>query len=129
MSTLQCLEENSLEHSVLVIAPTRELAKQINSEYERIGKDLSFKSMVFTGGDNFKKDIKALSKIKPQIIIGTPGKLKDLILHKDGIKGENVKHFVIDECDLALKDIGMYFPQKLALPSHLTPRNFQLYLS
>ncbi|CAI2367123.1 unnamed protein product [Moneuplotes crassus] len=107
LATLQLLDKDSKPHSVLVVAPTRELAIQIKKEFERLGSGLSFKSMVFVGGEHFKKDLKALNKVKPHIIIGTPGKLKDLILHKDGINGKNVTHFVIDECDLILKDLDV----------------------
>ncbi len=64
---------------VLVLCHTRELAYQIQREYQRFSKYLpDVKSAVFYGGINIKQNVETLENEKPQIIVGTPGRILDL---------------------------------------------------
>lgn len=92
--------------SVLVMCHTRELAFQISKEYERFSKYMpTVKVSVFFGGLTIKKDEEVLKKNCPHIIVGTPGRIRALILQKS-LSLKNIKHFVLDECDKMLEQLG-----------------------
>ncbi|KAM3187322.1 Spliceosome RNA helicase ddx39b [Hymenolepis weldensis] len=108
IATLQQLdpEEEGITR-VLVLCHTRELAFQISKEYERFSKYLpKIKVGVFFGGMPLRKDIDSLKACQPHIVVGTPGRILDLIRNK-ALKLDNVKHFIIDECDKMLDTLDM----------------------
>ncbi|MEQ2172607.1 ATP-dependent RNA helicase ddx39a [Goodea atripinnis] len=85
---------------------TRELAFQISKEYERFSKYMpSVKVSVFFGGLAIKKDEDVLKKNCPHIVVGTPGRTLALIRNKT-LSVKNIKHFVLDECDKMLEQLG-----------------------
>lgn len=89
---------------------TRELAFQISKEYERFSKYMpTVKAAVFFGGLAIKKDEDVLKKNCPHIVVGTPGRILALTRNKT-LSLKNVKHFVLDECDKMLEQLGMFFP-------------------
>ncbi len=91
---------------MLVMCHTRELAFQISKEYERFSKYMSnVKCAVFFGGLSIKKDEEVLKKNCPHIVVGTPGRILALIRNKT-LNLKNVKHFVLDECDKVLEQLG-----------------------
>lgn len=91
---------------MLVMCHTRELAFQISKEYERFSKYMSnVKCAVFFGGLSIKKDEDVLKKSCPHIVVGTPGRILALIRNKT-LNLKNVKHFVLDECDKMLEQLG-----------------------
>lgn len=95
--------------SVLVMCHTRELAFQISKEYERFSKYMpTVKAAVFFGGLAIKKDEEVLKKNCPHIVVGTPGRILALTRNKT-LSLKNVKHFVLDECDKMLEQLGMFF--------------------
>lgn len=92
--------------SVLVMCHTRELAFQISKEYERFSKYMpTVKVSVFFGGLTIKKDEEVLKKNCPHIVVGTPGRILALIQQKS-LSLKNIKHFVLDECDKMLEQLG-----------------------
>lgn len=92
--------------SVLVMCHTRELAFQISKEYERFSKYMpTVKVAVFFGGMSIKKDEDVLKKSCPHIVVGTPGRILALVRNKT-LNLKNVKHFVLDECDKMLEQLG-----------------------
>lgn len=92
--------------SVLVMCHTRELAFQISKEYERFSKYMSnVKVSVFFGGMAIKKDEDVLRQSCPHIVVGTPGRTLALIRNKS-LSVKNIKHFVLDECDKMLEQLG-----------------------
>ena len=82
---------------ILIVAPTVELASQIKTQ-AKIVTDL--KTALFVGGAPLKRQIESL-KEKPQIVIGTPARLKELI-HLKKMKIENIDAIVLDEVDRLL---------------------------
>ncbi|MDP4038418.1 MAG: DEAD/DEAH box helicase [bacterium] len=87
----------------LIIAPTRELALQINDEFRYFAGGLGLYSTLCVGGANMNRQISQLTR-KPQAIIGTPGRLKDL--NSQGVlKLNQVGILVLDEVDRML-DMG-----------------------
>ena len=88
---------------VLIIVPTRELALQINEEFKVFTKGIRLFSVCAVGGAPIWSQLKAL-RYKNNFIIGTPGRLKDLI-NRGNIKLANFSTLVLDEADRML-DMG-----------------------
>jgi len=92
------------EHIVaLIMTPTRELAIQVAEEIGKLARFKGTRSLAIYGGQDIVRQIRALKK-KPQIIIGTPGRLLDHINRKT-IKLDDVQTVVLDEADEML-DMG-----------------------
>jgi ATP-dependent RNA helicase DeaD len=87
----------------LIMCPTRELAIQVAEEIEKLGRFKGIRSLPIYGGQDIVKQIRALKK-KPQIIIGTPGRLLDHINRKT-VKLDDVQTVILDEADEML-DMG-----------------------
>jgi ATP-dependent RNA helicase UAP56/SUB2 len=107
LSVLNRLAEmgETSEVSCLVLAHTRELAFQIAKEFDRFSQNLTMKTQVIIGGENTQEQIEKLKADKPQIVVGTPGRV--LALTRKGVlETKNVKIFIIDECDKMLKELG-----------------------
>ena len=105
--------------SVLIMAPTRELAQQIDAEFRRFAAGLKLYSAICVGGVNIGKQIRELQR-GPHIIIGTPGRLKDLIQRR--ALRLNATTFVLDEADRML-DMG--FVADIRAVAELLPRERQ----
>lgn len=106
LTTLNQLRPKEGEVSVLVLCHTRELADQIAKEYSRFSKYLpGVKAAVIIGGVPVTQQVKKLEEEKPQIIIGTPGRVMDLI-ERGSLVVDKIKHFVMDECDKMLEELG-----------------------
>ncbi len=95
--------QNPTKEQVLIIVPTRELAIQIDQEFKEFSRGMKMFSVCCVGGMSIGKQIQAL-RYHNSFIIGTPGRLKDLIERKL-IKPENMKTIVLDEADRML-DMG-----------------------
>ena len=63
------------------------------------------KVQVFFGGVGIKKDEETLKKNCPHIVVGTPGRILALA-RQHSLNLKNVKHFVLDECDKMLEQLG-----------------------
>lgn len=87
----------------LIVAPTRELAVQIEAELRLLTKGLRLYSTVCVGGANIGAQIRGLKRTN-HFVIGTPGRLLDLI-QKQKYGTENVTTVVLDEADRML-DMG-----------------------
>ena len=95
---LQLTDTNSNKIQNLILCPTRELCLQIGkdlSTYSKYSKSINILSVY--GGAKIDKQIRSLKK-GPQIIVGTPGRTKDLIRRKKLFLG-NIKRLVLDESD------------------------------
>lgn len=100
VNKISVLEEKIV---ALIMCPTRELAIQVAEEIAKLGRFKGIRSLPIYGGQDIVKQIRALKK-KPQIIIGTPGRLLDHINRKT-IKLEDVQTVILDEADEML-DMG-----------------------
>lgn len=92
-----------LNQGVLILAPTRELAVQILEELQFLLQDLPIGFVSCIGGMNIENQIKKL-KISPHFVVGTPGRIKDLI-NRRAFKPDLFSNIVLDEVDRML-DIG-----------------------
>jgi len=81
----------------MIIAPTRELAIQVSEELYRIGQDSHVRVLAVYGGQDIQRQIRAL-KSRPQIIVGTPGRILDHI-NRGILKLDKVHTLVLDEAD------------------------------
>lgn len=92
------VDPKSKEVQGLVVAPTRELAKQIGKQLFRYTK---YSAKIFVevvgGGDSFDRQAAALQR-PTQIVVGTPGRILDLIRRK-ALNLSSVRHLVLDEAD------------------------------
>lgn len=100
---LEKLNGDERRNSVLIMAPTRELAQQIDDEFRRFSRGLQLFSAVCVGGMNIDRQIRDLKR-QPHVIIGTPGRLKDL-LERRVLRLNHINTFVLDEADRML-DMG-----------------------
>lgn len=110
LATLQQLDANPTpgEVAVVVLCHTRELAFQINNEFNRFTKYMpAVKTGVFYGGTPVTKDRERLTSKTdcPAIVVGTPGRLNAMVREKV-LNGKTVKIFVLDECDKMLEQLG-----------------------
>lgn len=102
LPVFQMIDLSIKNNQVLIMAPTHELAMQIHNEATKLAQNsnLAIKSMPIIGNVNIKRQIENLKK-KPQIIVGSPGRIYDLIKQKK-IKTHTLKTFIIDEADSML---------------------------
>jgi len=111
---LEQLQANGLKAApgkpvVLVLAPTRELALQIEESFRDYGKYLKLTSTVIFGGVTQHRQVEALRR-GCDILIATPGRLLDLI-EQNLLSLNAVKFFVLDEADRML-DMGFIHDMK-----------------
>ncbi len=112
--------------SALIVAPTRELARQIFDEAEMLGRHTGLTLAQVIGGIDYKKQAQVLLK-NPDIIICTPGRIIDYL--KQGIfKTKEVKVAVIDEAD-RLFDLGFTKDMRFILKNlpHYEKRQTMLF--
>jgi len=81
----------------LVLAPTRELAQQIQKVVLALGDYQKIKCHACIGGTAVRSDIQALSD-GVHVVVGTPGRVFDMI-SRNALKTEDMKMFVLDEAD------------------------------
>lgn len=122
---IQRLKTDNHKQAALIIAPTRELATQIDDEFRAFARGLKLYSAVCVGGMNIRPQIQQLSR-HPHLIIGTPGRLKDLLDQK-ALRLAHVSFFVLDEADRML-DMG-FMPDLKAIMSHLPEKRQSLCFS
>lgn len=107
-------------HRVLVMVPTRELALQIEDEFRGFAKGLQLYSVVCVGGANINPQMSALRR-RPQLVIGTPGRLKDL-LERRALNLSDFGTAVLDEADRML-DMGFIADMRRILALLPSPRH------
>jgi len=102
------------------MAPTRELAQQIDEEFRRFARDMKLFSTVAVGGMNIDRQIRDLRR-HPHVVIGTPGRLKDLMNRRE-LNLTRVNTFVLDEADRML-DMG--FINDIRFVANVLPKERQ----
>lgn len=95
---LDMIDDGSRKIQLLVLCPTRELCLQITKDIKNYSKYLpSIKTTAVYGGSSIMEQIRSL-KEKPQIIVGTPGRVIDLINRK-ALDFSEIHWLVLDEAD------------------------------
>lgn len=83
--------------SVLVLAPTRELAKQVHADFEYYGEALNLKTVCVYGGAPYGPQQNAMRR-GVDVVVGTPGRIKDH-LERGSLNFKTLKFRVLDEAD------------------------------
>ena len=98
VGALQVLDMEQDKMQVLIIAPTRELSRQIHNVITNLGSVMKVKTQLVIGGTSTETDIKNIKKNSPQVMVGCPGRIYDLIRRKF-INPKDIKLIVMDEAD------------------------------
>lgn len=94
---LQQLDYGLVECQALVLAPTRELAQQIEKVMRALGDYLGVKVHACVGGTSVREDQRILSS-GVHVVVGTPGRVFDM-LRRQSLRPDYIKMFVLDEAD------------------------------
>lgn len=121
---LNKLDKNQSAIQGLVVAPTRELALQVQEELFRLGKGQRAKVFVVYGGAPIGQQIERIRRNQPQIIVGTPGRIMDLMRRK-ALSFKFLQTLVLDEADEML-NMGFIDDVKEIIAS--TPQSRQTLL-
>jgi superfamily II DNA/RNA helicase len=113
------------QEKALIIAPTRELALQIHKEIQLFTQGAGLFSVLIIGGTGMHPQISALRR-RHSIVIGTPGRLKDLIQQKHLQLG-GFKTIVLDEVDRML-DMG-FIPDVRFLMDQISKERQTMFFS
>lgn len=99
---IQKIDFNARTNQIMVLVPTYELAIQVNNQINALSDNtgIDISSAVLIGNGNINRQIEAL-KNKPFIVIGTAGRILELI-QKKKIAAHTIKSLVIDEADKLL---------------------------
>jgi len=121
---IEMLETGTTGVQVLILCPTRELAIQVSEELKNVCKfKRGIKILPIYGGQSIDRQIMAL-KGKPQIIIGTPGRVMDH-MRRHTLKLGNLKMIILDEADEML---NMGFREDIDTILEEIPENRQTLL-
>lgn len=121
---IEMIEDEAEEIQILVICPTRELAIQSAEELKHVAKyKKSVRIQPVYGGQPIDRQIAALKK-RPQIIIGTPGRIMDH-MRRHTIKLSNLKMIILDEADEML---NMGFREDIDMILEKVPEEIQTIL-
>ena len=97
---LQRVHTDVHQEQVLIIAPTRELIKQISDEAKEIGSILNVDILPLIGGKTIEAQLQQLGR-RPQVILGTPGRLLDHA-KRGSLHLDCIRRVVLDEADQML---------------------------
>ncbi|MES2212624.1 MAG: DEAD/DEAH box helicase [Pseudomonadota bacterium] len=110
---------NNPQAGALVLAPTRELAAQVQTALkEMLGRGSGVQSALLIGGDSIAKQMKQL-RARPRLLVGTPGRVNDHLV-RTSLRLNNVDFVVFDETDrmldmgflVQLQKIANFLPEK-----------------
>ena len=107
----------------LIVVPTRELASQVSTFAQKLGNHLHIYTTTVYGGASINVQMQAL-RSRPNIVVGTPGRLLDLIKH-GALDLDDIKYLVLDEADIML-DMG--FIDDVEEIMSYTPKEKQIML-
>ncbi|MCO6565225.1 MAG: DEAD/DEAH box helicase [Apibacter sp.] len=121
---LEMIDPYQKHVQALILCPTRELCLQISKDIASYSKYLSqIRSLAVYGGSNISEQIRGL-KNNPQIVIGTPGRVNDM-LKRGVLKINQIKWLILDEADEML---SMGFKTELETILKETPKERQTLL-
>ena len=100
----ESLKEDVQQVQAVITTPTRELAEQIYIVASHLASfsETPIKIGRYVGGTDKKQTIERLG-VQPQIVIGTPGRIKDLAINERALLVHTAKMFVVDEADITLE--------------------------
>jgi ATP-dependent RNA helicase DeaD len=118
---LERLDPTRHSCQALILVPTRELARQVGQEAERLCGDAGLRTVIVYGGVGYGAQVDALTE-GAQIVVGTPGRTLDHLI-KRTFSLDALKVLIFDEADRMLS-MGFY-PDMKQIQSYLPKRNLQ----
>ncbi|GFX81985.1 eukaryotic initiation factor 4A-II [Trichonephila clavipes] len=97
IAILQKIDTSLRECQALILAPTRELAQQIQKVVIALGDYMNAQCHACIGGTNVREDIRKL-EMGVHVVVGTPGRVYDMISRK-ALRVDHIRIFVLDEAD------------------------------
>lgn len=94
---LERLDKNKKGVQAIVLAPTRELAIQVAEEIQSFSID-GVNIQLLYGGQNVRDELQGLKR-GPQIVVGTPGRVKDHLMKRKTLNLDTIDYFILDEAD------------------------------
>ena len=99
---IEKLDRKSKDVNALILCPTRELSIQVSNEINKLISNIKeIKIATIYGGESYEKQFKSL-RLNPQIVIGTPGRIIDM-MEKKKLSFSHIKYLILDEADEMLK--------------------------
>lgn len=95
---LQNIDTSVKKVQALILAPTRELAQQIQKVVDALGDYMGLHSHICIGGTLVNDDIRIFQTDTPQVVVGTPGRVYDMIQRR-ALGTTSIKTFCLDEAD------------------------------
>ncbi|KAF3902148.1 hypothetical protein ABW21_db0205403 [Orbilia brochopaga] len=123
ISCLQSIDVNVKQCQALILAPTRELATQIQKVVRALGDFMKVDVYACIGGTSTRDDMTALREGQ-HIVVGTPGRVHDMIQRR-ALKTDSLKIFVLDEADEML---SRGFTEQIYDIFQLMPQTIQVVL-
>ena len=120
---VQRIIEEKQEVQAVITSPTRELAQQIFDALNQLTEGTEITSKLFIGGTDKQRSIDRL-KTQPQIVVGTPGRIRDLV-KENALLVHTAPILVVDEADLAF-DMG-FIEEIDGFASHM-PDSLEMYV-
>ena len=124
VGVLQIVDPTKEATQALILAPTHELANQIKNVITSLGNFMKIRTQLLVGGTSVDDDKNKLEKDKPQIIVGTPGRVHDMIRRKF-LQTDKMEVLVLDEADEML---SFGFKDQMYKIFQLMPNNIQVGL-
>lgn len=136
---LNNIDPNKQQVQVVITTPSRELAYQIHTAARQLVQfsDNEIEIGNYVGGTDKKRQIEKLKRRQPQVVIGTPGRVWDLI-SSQALDVHLAAQFVVDEADMTLDmgflnevdKIGASLPKKLQMMvfSATIPHSLNIFL-
>ncbi len=122
---LEKIDYESKAVQALILAPTRELAMQVENEIHKLGKHTEARSTCIYGGTGYEKQLRSLKKDFPQIVVGTPGRVMDMIKRR-ALVLDNASFCVLDEADEML-NMGFFEDVQKILSSFKKERQLIMF--
>jgi ATP-dependent RNA helicase RhlE len=119
------LERTGAGPRALILAPTRELAQQIDAELRALGRFTRIRTALLFGGVSLRSQVAALQR-RPEIVVGCPGRVLDL-LGQGALRLAGIEALVLDEAD-HMFDMG-FLPDLRRILAALPPRRQNLLFS
>ncbi|MEI7026647.1 DEAD/DEAH box helicase [Paenibacillus sp. y28] len=121
---LQRINPSSGDVQAVVVAPTQELAMQIRLELDEYGPALGIRALPLIGGASLSRQVDKL-KLRPQVVVGTPGRLVELLKLRK-LKMQAVRTLVVDEVDQVF-DLGAQNQIEQIIRSALRDRQLMFF--
>ncbi|QGQ94874.1 DEAD/DEAH box helicase [Paenibacillus psychroresistens] len=124
LPTLHRVDQDLKQLQVMVLVPTRELGMQIIHEIEKLTEHSSILAQPLIGGASVSRQIEKL-RLHPQIVVGTPGRILELIKVKK-LSMHYVQTIVVDEVDQVF-DLGSMIEVEAILKSAMRDRQILFF--